>query len=153
VEKSVEKWRSPVDTVGKLVVAVFTLAVGGVVVLLVIRECYHYFRGESLLDTRQFRFRMVGAGVLLGLLVIMCVGVYLVHFTDALTFAIFWSAFACCCLVPLGMSVVDLRRLSRIRREKQSALGKELAEFIREQSDLLQKQGSPPTGQARPPDE
>lgn len=134
-------------------VAVFTAVVGGVIVWLALRESFQYTRGDSLLDARQFRFRMIGAGVLLALLAMMCVGVYVIHFTELTTFTLYWSAFAAACVIPVVMSLLDLRRVNRLRREKQHALDKEFAEFIRRQSDRPNHQPPETGGQGESADD
>jgi len=131
-----------VETSGELVVALFAVVMTGVVTFLVIREWYSYRHGNSLVGPAQFRYRVTGAAVLYGLVLMMCLGVYVVDFTSLALFAAYWITFGVLSAVPVVMSLLDLRTLSRARREHELALRRDMVRFIHEHADAAGRQAS-----------
>ena len=134
------------ETSGKLVVGLFAVTMTGVVTFLVIREWYSYRHGASLVGPKQFRYRMTGAAVLYGLVLMMCLGVYVVDFTSLALFAAYWTTFGVLGVVPVIMSLLDLRTLSRARQEHELAIRQEMARFIHEHAEVAERQARPQAG-------
>lgn len=106
------------------------LAIIGVATWIAV-ELRWWRRGQQLISRDQFIGRMVNAGVVVWVLLMVAAGKFLLKWNDPRAEIIYWLGILVIVLLIAGFAVTDWRRVMAVREQKEKEMYRELVQSLK----------------------